>query len=286
MIYISLCAMPDRLEMKDSSSQCLSSLLEQETAHEYKVLLNIPLKLKNYENTTIPQWVLDLEVAYNGKLIILRDEIDYGPISNLLSPIKLINMDLNDIIIVCDDDHMYDPKMIEYHLKKLQQYPDHHAICFRGNQPLELRTWYVNNVKYGKLYNSCVLFPTRNDIYLKLPDHWHSVSYRRKFIQQDIFDQDFLNISWNNDILMGCYAWSHDFYFLCANYDQESDFRPVNYDGRGANSFPLMKMLPFSGDSGCNRWRNKNKKPGEDIWDLAKFQQLFDKDKGIIQLWK
>lgn len=278
--------MPDRLAYQDSSYQCLFALLNQKTNYIYKVILNIPLNLKNYTNTIIPDWVINLQREYQNKFLILRDQIDYGPINNLLSPIKMIDMDPEDIIIVCDDDHVYDSNMIEYHLKKLNQYPDKHSICFRGNQPLELRTWSINNIKYGKFYNSCVLFPTRYDIYLKLPDHWHSVSYRRKFLQEDIFDPEFLNITWNNDILMGCYAWSHDFYFLCAHYDQETDFRPVNYDGRGSNSFPLLKMLPFAGDSGCNRWRQKNQQQGNDIWDYTKFKQLFDQDKGDFQLWK
>lgn len=286
MIYISLCAMPDRLEFQDSSIQCLTALLNQNTNREYKVVLNVPLSLKNYTNTTIPNWVIDLQKNNSDKFIILRDEIDYGPITNLLSPIKMINMDDDDIIIICDDDHMYHLDMLEYHIKKLNEYPTHHAICFRGNQPLELRDWTENNTRYGKFYHSCVLFPTKHDIYLKLPDHWHSVSYRRKFIQNDIFDPEFLSITWNNDILMGCYAWSHNFYFLCANYDKETDFRPVNYDGRGANSFPLEKMLPFSGDGGCYRWRQKNIQPGNDIWNNKKFLEIFDTDKGIIELWK
>lgn len=284
MIYISLCAMPDRLEFQESSYIALLSLLEQKTEYTYQVILNIPQVLQNYSNVTIPQWVLDLQKDYSHKLLILRDDTDYGPISNILSPIKLMEMDPEDIIIVCDDDHMYNPHMISYHITKLNQYDNNHAICFRGNQPLELRTWHINNKKYGKFYNSHVYFPAMHDIYLKLPDHWHSVSYRRKFIQNDIFDPEFLSISWNNDILMGCYAWSHDFYFLCANYDQEIDFRPVNYDGRGANSFPIERMLPFGDHSGCNRWRAKNQHQGNDIWNMPKFKELFDKDKGIIEL--
>lgn len=284
MIYISLCAMPDRLLLEQSSRQCFYSLLNQNTTLDYKILLNIPFNLRNYENTNIPEWVINLQQNNSDKLYILRDKIDYGPITNILSPIKLMNMDPEDIIIVCDDDHAYHEEMVSYHVKKLHEYPDNHAICFRGNQPLEMRTWNINGIKYGKLYPSCVLFPTYKDIYLKLPDHWHSVSYRRKFIQNDIMDQEFLNISWNNDILMGVYAWSHDFYFLCANYDKETDYRPVNYDGRGSNSFPISQMLPFNGNSGCNLWRAKNIKPGEDIWDMEKFKELFDTDKGIIKL--
>lgn len=282
MIYISLCAMPDRLLNESSSKVCLLALLNQDTDQPYQVLLNIPLNLINYTNTTIPDWVISLQKEYSDKLIILRDEIDYGPINNILSPLKMINMDEDDIIIVCDDDHEYCSNMVSYHLKKLAEYPDNHAICFRGNQPLELRTWYSDGKKYGKLYGSCVLFPARHDLYLKFPDHWHSVSYRRKFLKSDIFDKDFLNLTWDNDLLMGLYGWSHNFYYLCAYYDQENDFRPVNYDGRGANSFPIKTMLPFNGTSGCDRWRIKNH--SSEVWNNQKFTDIINTDKGIIEL--
>jgi hypothetical protein len=284
MIYISLCSVPDRLLFQESSEKCLLALLNQDTVESYVVLLNIPLNFKNYEYFEIPSWLLNLQRQYLNKLYILRDEIDYGPISNILSSIKLIDMNSEDIIIVCDDDHIYEKNMISYHLLKLQEYPNNHSICFRGNHPIELRTWYENDKKYGKFYPSCVLFPTRNDIYLKLPDHWHSVSYRRKFLENDIFDPEFLNITWNNDILMGIYAWTHNFYFLCSHYKPETDFRPVNYDGRGSSSFPIKISLPVHINSGCNRWREKNKLSG-DIYDIDKLNKLlWNNDKGIINL--
>jgi hypothetical protein len=280
MIYISLCCLPDRIYLRESFQQCLDALINQHTSYEYKVLLCIPNKFVNYDDFTIPDWLLDI-VNKDDRINIIRHDIDYGPISNILYPIQFVDMDDDDVLIVCDDDHLYHHEMVEYHMKKLQEYPDNHCICFRGNDPKEMRTWYQDSVKIGKLYNSCVLFPTSKDIYLRFPDHWHSVSYRRKLLKTDLLDVEFLSMTWNNDILMGYYAWKNNFYYLCASYDQETDYRPVNYDGRGSHSFPIVKPLPYESYSGCNRWRAQS---NIDIWQHPIFSQVMKEDQGIIRL--
>lgn len=281
MIYISLCALPDRIELRESFSQCINALINQNTELDYKILVNIPNKFINYEEANISEWFLEL-CNNTPKIQIIRDDIDYGPISNILYPLKHVSMSDDDILIVCDDDHLYHEDLIRYHVHKLNQYPENHCICFRGNDPREMRTWYnSNNKKIGKLYPSCVLFPTRHDIYLRFPDHWHSVSYRKKLLKEDIFDQEFLDMTWNNDILMGYYGWTHNFYFLCANYGGETDYRPVNNEGKGSHSFPIVKPLPNHSNSGCNRWRAK---PSTDIWTNSKFTQGMAIDKGEIIL--
>lgn len=265
MIYISLTTVPDRMAAQETYTQFLNGLLTQDTTEPYKIVLNIPLKYKNYDSADIPDWLMEFIKQREDKFIILRDEVDYGPIVNLLYPLKDLPLDPEDIIIVCDDDHLYHPSMVSYHLKKLQQYPENNCICFRGNRPMELRTWNDGNNILANFYQTHVYFPARHDIYLQFPDHWHSVSYRRKFLKEDIFDPTFLAMTWNNDILMAYYAWTHNFYFLCAEYDQETDWRPVNQDGRSANSFPIVQMLPVSGDGGCGKYRS-DPAQNADIW--------------------
>lgn len=281
MIYLSACCLPDRMLNQNSFIQFLTGLIDQKTSESYKIILNIPNNFINYENATIPDWVLNFIKQYNN-ILLIRDDIDYGPISNIIYPLKHLNLN-NDILIVIDDDHLYHEDMIEYHLKKLNEYPKNHSICFRGNHPLELRTWYSNEVKVGKLYNSCVLFPTQYDLYLKFPDHWHSVSYWTKNLDiNKLLDTTFLSMTWNNDLLMGYYGWKYNILYLCANYLKETDYRPVNYDGRGANSFPIKQMLPYESDSGCNLFRAKDQQ--SDIWCNKDFLDIINNDKGIIKL--
>jgi hypothetical protein len=234
---------------------CLESLLNQDTTEPYQIVLNIPFKYNNYPDATIPQWLQEFVNTRSNKIKILRDNNDYGPISNLLYPMKHLPNNPNDIFIVVDDDQEYHPSMISYHLKKLKQYSHRHVICYRGNGIIEARTWYENGKKWAKMYNTHVHFPTKKDIYVRLPDHWHSVSYPRHLLGNDMFDEKFLSITWNNDQLMGYYGWTHDFYFLCAEWDAETDYRPVNHDGRGAYSFPVLRTLPNINESGCYFWR-------------------------------
>jgi len=283
MIYISVCCLPDRISNISSFSKFLFGLINQKTNLPYKIILNIPKNFINYDYTNyeIPDWLSSI-IDNNKNIIIIRDNIDYGPISNILHPLKTLNFDSNDILIVCDDDHLYHEEMINYHVLKLQQYPKNHSICFRGNYPMELRKWHDNSNMVGKLYNSCVLFPTPHDIYLKFPDHWHSVSYWIKNLDINyLLDPEFLQMTWNNDLLMGYYGWDKNILYLCANYDKETDYRPVNYDGRGANSFPIKEMLPFESNSGCNLFRSKDR---NDIWTNSKFLSVVNKDKGTIIL--
>lgn len=265
MIYVSFSTVPDRINNESVYREFLQGLMVQEVNQPYKIIVNIPHKYKNYDTAEIPEWFVKFITQYGEKFIVLRGEVDYGPIVNLIYPLKYLNMDAEDIIIVCDDDHVYHPEMITYHLKKLEKYTENHAVCFRGNRPMDMRTWTEGESVWANLYHTHVHFPTKHDVYLQFPDHWHTVSYRRKFFQDDIFDEKFLSLTWNNDILMAYYAWTHNFYFLCAEYDKETDWRPVNHDGRGSNTFPLSKMLPVTGNGGCDRYR-ADESQNADVW--------------------
>lgn len=283
MIYISLTTVPDRMQFRESFEQTLLALTNQDTSEVYKIVLNVPLKYNNYETADIPTWLNEFIQTHQHKFTLLRDERDYGPITNLLYPLKHVVMHDDDIIIVVDDDHVYAPDLISYHLKMLQKYPKQHAICFRGNQPMDLRWWYdESGKKLGRFYSTHVHFPVNHDTYLRLPDHWHSVSYQRKFFHDDIFDEEFLSMTWNNDLLMGWYAHQHDFYFICPMYENCQDFRAVNYDGHPANSWPIIKMLPFESNSGCNIYRSTDR--AESIWDTSsKFREGM-KEKDIFEI--
>ena len=273
MIYVTLTTVPFRMEFQESFEKVLHALLHQDVQQEYKVILSIPKKYNNFGETTIPEWLIKLETLYTDKLIMLQSDVDFGPITNLLYPLLFTPMNPDDIIIVCDDDQLYESNMVSYHLKKLEQYPDNHAICFRGNQPLDLRTWVENGKTWAKFYGTHFYFPVKQDSYLTLPDHWHTVSYKRKFFKDDIFDAEFLSMTWNNDQLLAHYALRHNFYYLCAAYEHETDFRPVNDMGRGANSFPIKEMLPFEKSSAYNIYTETPEHI--DVWKNEKFSKVF-----------
>jgi hypothetical protein len=253
MIYIVLTTTPDRIDNKSTASVNLYSLLNQESVDDFRVVLSIPTKYKNYDNVHIPEWLTDL-LSTTDKLILLRDDIDHGPITNLVYPLKQLKLDPDDILIVCDDDHEYQPTMVSTHIQLLKKYPINHAICFRGNGVMELRSWEENGKRFAKFWGTHVYFPADRDVYLKLPDHWHSVSYRRRFFKDDFFDDAFLNKTWNNDHLLGWYAMKHNFYFICPYVHDNHDMRPVNDNGRGSYSYPIKRSLSIEA-GGCHYYR-------------------------------
>jgi len=265
MVYISLTTVPDRWSSAETYKEMLDSLLTQEYEDNYVVLLNIPTQYTNYGSVTIPDWL----IAYHEKLQVVRGDQDYGPITNLLYPLQYVPMQPDDIIIVVDDDHVYHSKLIRAHIEKLAEYPQNHGICFRGNRLMEK----IVSGSTTRFQDVNATFPLTTDLYVQLPDHWHSVSYRRHFLLDDIFTDAVLNLTWNNDLLMGYYAATHNFYFVCASSPYEIDFRQVSTAGRDSYAFPIIKNTPTNHASGCNLYRQYDT---SDIWDNEMFRTAMD----------
>ena len=256
MIYISLTTVPLRLSLWESFSKNIESLLSQKTNREYKVCLNIPIHYKNNDNEEyiLPQELLDLQ-SNHSKLIINRVTNDYGPVVKITGVLSVSN-DPNDILIICDDDHVYHKDMLEYHLKKLNQFPKS-AICFRGDVPIEKREWEEDGIKKYILHPTHLLFPVKHDLQLKIPGHWHSVGYKRSYFEEDFLLDEFLSMSNNDDILVGYYLKKKQIDIRCVVWESETDWRPVNCHGRPANSFPIVYSLPYP-SSGFNEFRKQN----------------------------
>lgn len=256
MIYISLTTVPARLKLWDSLVQNLKSLLEQKTDLDFKVVLNIPyIYKKNNEPYVLPEELINLSQE-NPRLLINRVEDDKGPIVKILGCLDIASSG-EDIIIVCDDDHVYHEEMLEYHYKKINEYSNS-AIAFRGDLPVEKRCWVEDGTKKFVLRPTHFLFPVQTDSRLVIPGHWHSVSYKRSFFKEDFFKEEFLSGSINDDVLMGYYCKQNQISVICAKWDKEEDWRPVNQLGRGGYSFPIVYSLPYP-ESGFYEFRQVTK---------------------------
>jgi hypothetical protein len=176
----------------------------------------------------------------------------------------------DDILIVCDDDHVYHKDMLEYHLKKRNEYPND-IICFRGDTPVQKRGWVEDEIKKYTLPSTHTYFPAKFDIQLNIPGHWHSVGYKREFFNNDFLDKDFLTACDNDDVLVGYYFKKNQRLITCVAWDSETDFRAVNDLGRGAHHFPIVNPLPFP-SSGFNEFRAKSGdhmgRSQDFIWEL------------------
>ena len=103
MIYVSLSTIPQRVKDLNKS---IESLLKQ-TKKPDKIFINIPNKYKRFDeivhDSQIPKFS-------DSKIEITRCE-DCGPGTKLLGSLNKLNKD--SLIILADDDHLYEDYMIE-----------------------------------------------------------------------------------------------------------------------------------------------------------------------------
>jgi len=103
MIYVSLSTIPQRIK---NLHQSVDSLLKQ-TKKPDKIFINIPNKYKRFDeivhDSQIPKFS-------DSKIEITRCE-DCGPGTKLLGSLNKLNKD--SLIILADDDHLYEDYMIE-----------------------------------------------------------------------------------------------------------------------------------------------------------------------------
>ena len=103
MIFVSLTTIPQRISNLNKS---VESLLKQ-TRKPDKIFINIPNKYKRFKETINSNQIPKFE---SGIVEIIRCE-DYGPGTKLLGSIDKVKKD--SLIILVDDDHIYEDYMIE-----------------------------------------------------------------------------------------------------------------------------------------------------------------------------
>ena len=121
-VFISLTTVPKRLAEINSMVENITSLINQKTDVEYKIIFNIPY---TYSGDGTPYVIPDelTKLAQdNPKLILNRIETDRGPIEKVVGGFNIIT-DPEDIIIALDDDHAYEEDLVDYILQKMSKYP-------------------------------------------------------------------------------------------------------------------------------------------------------------------
>ena len=111
MIYVSLTTIPQRLKNIDKSVQ---SLLKQSKKPD-KIFINVPVKYKRFQETIEDHQLPKFD---NDVVEIVRCE-DYGSGTKLMG--SLNKFEKNSLIILVDDDNIYEDYMIEkfYHFYSL-----------------------------------------------------------------------------------------------------------------------------------------------------------------------
>ena len=103
MIYISISAIPQRLK---NLNQSVESLLKQ-TRKPDKIFINIPYNYKRFNET-----IKDNQIPkFDNSLVEVTRCEDCGPGTKLLG--SLNKFEKNSLVILADDDHVYEDYMVE-----------------------------------------------------------------------------------------------------------------------------------------------------------------------------
>jgi stalled ribosome rescue protein Dom34 len=260
-VIISLTTIPTRLvsEYGYDMKFCIKSLLEQNNK-DYEIHLNIPFVYKKTgEDYVIPNWLTEM-VKENPKLKIFRTE-DYGTITKLLPTITRIE-NPNTIIIVVDDDLVYHHELVNQHIKNQQKWQNN-PVGYDGmrsrNEDGTFSSFFndIRDYYYSANYRDSIV---------DILQHYKSISYKRKY-----FDDDFFNFitemsSWNDDLVVSSYFAKKKIKRICTYYHLDKDCKTKEeWESQLRHSFPIIRHTEHRSDEGCNIERQKNENNNENI---------------------
>lgn len=229
----------------------IKSLLEQ-NYDEYEIHLNIPLHHKFTDTEyVLPDWLVELGQT-NQKLKIFRTE-DYGPITKLLPTLKRVQ-DPSTIIIVVDDDMVYNTELINEHIKNRQKYPDY-PVGYDGltslNEDGTHRTTFGNSRDYFFSANGF-------DSHVQVLQHYKTISYYRKMFGDDFFNFVEQNGTWCDDTTVSAYFATKKIPRIVTYH--KDDIVADTYDNWIqvlGTSFPLVKGTHHESAEGCQIFRQQ-----------------------------
>jgi hypothetical protein len=249
-VILTLTTIPTRLNSPYGYDMryTLQSLLNQKY-NNFEIHLNIPfICKKTNEEYIFPEWLN--EMVDNGKLEIFRVE-DNGPITKLLPTLERIT-DPEQIIIVVDDDMIYNENMILEHIKNREQWPEN-PVGYDGiksrNEDGSISVFF-NDLRdhfySGNHRNSAV----------DILQHYKSISYKRRFFEDDFFE--FINqyYLWDDDISISAYFGTKKRNRIVTFYPDDEKCNSyedsLNMVGK---TFPIMGNTSHLSEEGCNLFR-------------------------------
>ena len=271
-IILTLTTIPSRLksDAENGIKACIKSLSNQ-SYDDYVVHLNIPDVCKSTnEQYIIPDWI------HEYKNIEIHRCDDIGSITKLIPTLRRVQ-DPDQTIIVVDDDIIYHPEMVSAHVQNRKTWPD----CVVGYDGMRSRD------ENGKFANR---FGDSRDYYFSgcncnslvdIIQHYKTVSYKRRFFKDDIYD--FVNKygTWCDDKTIAAYM-SHHMIPRVITYN-ENDTNYVEHSDwleHVGTSFPVVGNTAHERNEGCNVNRSNNE-------DDTKIKELFKYlDNGYVRFEK
>jgi len=264
---ISLTTIPTRLvsEYSYDIKYCLESLLNQ-TYDDYEVHFNIPhIYKKTNEEYIIPEWLVKLEQE-NKKLKIFRTE-DYGTVTKSLPTILRVT-NPETIIIVVDDDLVYNSELVSEHVKNQSKWVDN-PVGYDGMRSRNEDGTFASHFRDSRDY---YFSATHRDSRVDILQHYKSISYKRRYFENDFENYILENNHWNDDLLMSAYFAGKKVDRIVTFYEKDKVCETYEeWQNHVGISFPIIRHTQHRSDEGCNVERAKNGGVGED-----KFYKLID----------
>ena len=247
-VIVTLTTLPSRIiqNYDEGIISNINSLLNQDYDGEYEIHFNVPKALKyTGEIYVIPDWIREL-AATNSKFKLFENLEDYGTITKLAHTLRRVT-DPEAIIIVCDDDLVYHPRMVAEQVKNQHKY-ENTAVGYDGSRAEDpsvfpdIRNHYVVSIY--------------KDVYVNILQHYKTISYKRKWFQDDFFTE-FLGKSWNDDILVSAYMGKHKIPRLVTFYEDEEKLITIEqwHEKGGVLTFPVIRHTSHEGEEGCFLYR-------------------------------
>jgi hypothetical protein len=248
-VIVTLTTIPTRLNTPENFEygikSTLLSLINQ-THSEYEIHFNIPKALKlTGEEYIIPEWVKKLSLDY-PKFKIFDDLEDLGPPTKLVPTIKRLD-NPEDIIIVVDDDLVYDERLVEEQVKNQTKFPE----SIVGYDGMRSRDNFFNDIR-DYYYTS-----NYKDSKVDILQHYKSISYKLRYFEDDFISFINENFTWEDDLLLAAYFSFKKRDRIVTYHESDPKFNSLKewQERGGVTTFPVLRHTHHESYEGCNIYR-------------------------------
>ena len=254
-VIVTLTTIPPRLlsTYEFDMKYCVNSLLNQSYNGEYEVHINIPfICLKTNEEYVIPEWMTEL-INTNEKLKIFRTE-DYGPLTKLLPTVRRVE-NPETVIIVCDDDLVYHENMVREHVNNQLKWMDNPV----GYDGMRSRNEDGSFSEYFGDTRDHYYSGTHKDAMVDILQHYKTISYKRRFFEDDFEDFVTNYYTWHDDLFVSAYFASKKINRITTFYPEDEIYEShVDWLANVGKTFPLIQSTHHETIEGCNLFRRDN----------------------------
>ena len=263
---VTLTTIPSRLtdNYGDSGIKACISSLQNQTYTNYEIHFNIPYVHKHSQKEyVIPNWLEEFD-----KFKIFRTE-DFGPATKLIPTVER-SIDPEDIIIVADDDLIYCPEMVQAQVDNQTKWKEE-IIGYDG-----MRSRNDDGTSASRFGDSRDYYFTSQSFSSKVDilQHYKTISYKRRYFEDDFFNFARDYYSWSDDLLLaGYFAFKKrdrivETHPLIPRLETQEEWSTKG----GVQTFPIVNHTQHASYEGCNVFRqDKIDDNGSKLWKFIDY---------------